>query len=137
MCHGDIDAPRSACHIFAALFPPGLRAESTDNAAQNSCCPPVAELKVEASEADNRADIELDLIRAVAGIDLDAEERREGALPSVVLVEAVRGDPQPPDEAVLRVVFDAFRIVRRAGRQAFERLIVAVAEAIFEKEFLV
>ena len=44
----------------------------------------MAELKVEASEADDRADIELDLIRAVAGIDLDAEERREGALPSVV-----------------------------------------------------
>jgi hypothetical protein len=34
---------------------------------------PVAELKIEAFEADGRADIELDLIRAVAGVDINAE----------------------------------------------------------------
>jgi hypothetical protein len=34
MRNGDIDAPRSACHIFAPRFPPGFRAESTNNAPQ-------------------------------------------------------------------------------------------------------
>jgi|RhiMetdeSRZDD1v2_1073273.scaffolds.fasta_scaffold217535_2 hypothetical protein len=34
MRNGDIDAARSACHIFAPRFPPGFRAESTDNAPQ-------------------------------------------------------------------------------------------------------